>query len=151
MPIIIPHPQALVNATGATDPQYQIGVGLPFNNGNGVFNGTLTTEQQLRANLINYVLTDSGERVFNDIGLGIGTFLFEKADSYNKDPEDDFIVPGLNEMIDFVKDGINTNFPEINVKEVKFIRGSRTSEIILSITYTFFASTSTVDIAINTN
>jgi len=151
MPILIPHPQALVNSTGATDPQYQIGVGLPFNNGNGVFNATLTTEQQLRANLINYVLTDSGERVFNEFGLGIGKFLFEKTDSYDKDPDDDFIIPGVNEMVDFVTEGINTNFPEIDVREVKFTKGSRISEIVLSITYAFFSQTSTIDIAINTN
>ena len=145
MPILVP-PQNI------NDPQYQIGVGLPFNNGEGVFNSTLTTEEQIRANLINYVLTDPVERPFNPLfGLGIGKFLFEKNDSYDKDPNDDLIIPGINEMIDFVTQGINSNFPEINVKEVKFARGSRVSEIMLSITYTFFSQPSTVDIAINTN
>jgi hypothetical protein len=92
------------------------------------------------------------ERPFNPLfGLGIGKFLFEKNDSYDKDPNDDLIIPGINEMIDFVTQGINSTFPEINVKEVKFTRGSRVSEIMLSITYTFFSQPSTVDIAINTN
>ena len=54
-------------------------------------------------------------------------------------------------MVDFVTEGINNFFPEIDVKEVKFTRGSRTSEIVLSITYTFFSQPSTVDIAINSN
>jgi len=141
----------LIPSQTITDPQFQIGIGLPFNNGNGVFNNTLTTEQQIRANLINYVLTDSGERVFNDFGLGIGNFLFEKVDSYDKDPNDDFVIPGLNEMIEFVTEGINVNFPEIDVKEVKFTQGNHSSEVVLSITYTFFSQPSTIDIAINTN
>lgn len=145
MPILVP-PQSISN------PQYQIGVGLPFNNGQGVFNSTLTTEEQIKANLINFVLTDSEERVFNNnFGLGIGKFLFEKNDSYDKDPNDEIIIPGINEMIDFVTEGINNFFPEIDVKKVNFTRGSRTSEIILSITYTFFSQPSTVDIAINSN
>ena len=145
MPILVP-PQSISN------PQYQIGVGLPFNNGQGVFNSTLTTEEQIKANLINFVLTDSEERVFNNnFGLGIGKFLFEKNDSYDKDPNDEVIIPGINEMVDFVTEGINNFFPEIDVKKVNFTRGSRTSEIILSITYTFFSQPSTVDIAINSN
>lgn len=145
MPILVP-PQSISN------PQYQIGVGLPFNNGQGVFNSTLTTEEQIKSNLINFVLTDSEERVFNNnFGLGIGKFLFEKNDSYDKDPNDEIIIPGINEMIDFVTEGINNFFPEIDIKKVNFTRGSRTSEIILSITYTFFSQPSTVDIAINSN
>ena len=145
MPILVP-PQSISN------PQYQIGVGLPFNNGQGVFNSTLTTEEQIKANLINFVLTDSEERVFNNnFGLGIGKFLFEKNNSYDKDPNDEIIIPGINEMVDFVTEGINNFFPEIDVKKVNFTRGGRTSEIILSITYTFFSPPSTVDIAINSN
>ena len=145
MPILVP-PQNINN------PQFQIGVGLPFNNGNGVFNSTLTTEEQIKANLINYVLTDSEERVFNNnFGLGIGKFLFEKNDSFDKDPNDNVLIPGINEMVDFVKEGISTNFPEIDLKEVKFTRGNRVSEIVLSITFTFFSQPSTVDIQLNTN
>ncbi len=145
MPILVP-PQNITN------PQYQIGVGLPFNNGNGVFNSTLTTEEQIKANLINFVLTDSEERVFNNnFGLGIGKFLFEKNDSYDKDPNNEMIIPGINEMVDFVTEGISTNFPEIDLKEVKFNRGNRVSEILLSITYTFFSQPSTLDIQLNTN
>ena len=41
-----------------------VGVSLPFN-GPAVFNPTFTTREQTKSNLINYLLTNLGERVFN--------------------------------------------------------------------------------------
>ena len=41
-----------------------VGFSLPFN-GPAVFNPTFTTREQTKSNLINYLLTNRGERVFN--------------------------------------------------------------------------------------
>jgi hypothetical protein len=71
-----------------------IGVALPFgridvtslNNivsssyttGPGVFTSTYSTKDQIKSNLINLILTDKGERVFNpEFGAGIRKMLFE--------------------------------------------------------------------------
>jgi phage baseplate assembly protein W len=42
-----------------------IGINVLFNNGTNVFNQTFTTKDQVKSNLINYILTDKGERLFN--------------------------------------------------------------------------------------
>ncbi len=54
-----------------------IGVSLPFN-APQVFTQTYTTQEQIKSNIINYVLTDRGERVFNPtFGSNIRASLFE--------------------------------------------------------------------------
>ncbi len=42
-----------------------IGINVLFNNGTSVFNQTFTTKEQVKSNLINYILTDKGERFFD--------------------------------------------------------------------------------------
>ena len=54
-----------------------IGVSLPFN-GPGVFNSTYTTKDQIKSNLVNLLLTDTGERIMNpNFGTNLKRFLFE--------------------------------------------------------------------------
>lgn len=55
-----------------------IGVTLPFNNPNGVFNMSLTNKEQVLSNLKNLLLTAKGERYFQpEFGTDIRTVLFE--------------------------------------------------------------------------
>jgi len=55
-----------------------IGVSLPFN-GQGVFNKTFTTRDQIKSNLINLILTNKGERVMNpEFGSDVRKSLFEQ-------------------------------------------------------------------------
>ena len=54
-----------------------IGVSLPFK-GPGVFNSTYTTKDQIRSNLVNLLLTSTGERVMNpSFGTDLRKFVFE--------------------------------------------------------------------------
>jgi len=54
-----------------------VGVNLPYT-GNAVFNTTYTTRDATKANLINYFLTNKGERYLNpDFGSDIRLLLFE--------------------------------------------------------------------------
>jgi phage baseplate assembly protein W len=58
-------------------PSVGVGVNLPFT-GNAVFNTTYTTSDATKANLINYFLTNKGERYFNpSFGSDITLLLFE--------------------------------------------------------------------------
>jgi phage baseplate assembly protein W len=58
-------------------PRKAIGVNLPFS-GPAVFNLTYQTKDAIKANLINFFLTNPGERVFNlDFGAGLRRFIFE--------------------------------------------------------------------------
>jgi hypothetical protein len=56
-----------------------IGVSLPFNGPNGKpFNSTYSTKDQIKSNLINLILTNKGERVFNpEFGADLKRVLFE--------------------------------------------------------------------------
>ena len=55
-----------------------LGVSLPFNGPSGPFNSTYSTKNQIKSNLINLLLTNKGERVFNpEFGANLKTILFE--------------------------------------------------------------------------
>ncbi len=61
-------------------PNIGIGVGLPFN-APGVFTITYTTKEQIRANIINFLLTNRGERVMNpNFGANLRGLLFSQID-----------------------------------------------------------------------
>lgn len=54
-----------------------VGVDIPFT-GKAVFNSTYTTKDAIKANLINYFLTNKGERYFNPgFGSDVRLLLFE--------------------------------------------------------------------------
>ncbi len=55
-----------------------IGVSIPFSN-SAVFNQTFTTADQIKSNLINYFLTNKGERILNPTyGGDLRNLLFEQ-------------------------------------------------------------------------
>jgi len=83
-----------------------IGVSLPFNGPAGPFNSTYSTKDQIKSNLVNLLLTNKGERVFNpEFGCDLGRVLFE----------------GINEdIVTTITDLVNTNV-EIFVPEVQVI------------------------------
>jgi len=60
------------------NPRKAVGVALPFN-APGVFSSTFITKDSIRNNLINYLLTNPGERLFNPtFGAGIRNYIFEQ-------------------------------------------------------------------------
>jgi len=59
-------------------PRKAVGVGLPFSS-TSVFNSTYTTQDALKSNLINYLLTEKSERFLNpDLGAGLRALLFDQ-------------------------------------------------------------------------
>lgn len=61
-----------------------IGINVLFNNGNNVFNQTFTTKDQVKSNLINYILTNKGERFFNPtFGGDLRASLFDPDSSFD--------------------------------------------------------------------
>jgi len=87
-----------------------IGFGFPLN-GNAVFVPTYQTKDQIQADLINFCLTNTGERVFNpNFGLNLRSLLFENVTDSS-----------LDELKEIVSSGISNSFPQVKVKEIKFI------------------------------
>ena len=66
-------------------PRKAVGVALPFN-APAVFDSTYITKDATRNNLINYLLTNPGERPFNPtFGAGIRKYIFEQINSATLD------------------------------------------------------------------
>jgi phage baseplate assembly protein W len=91
-------------------PRVAIGVNLPFN-GAGVFVPNFETKDAIKNNLINYFLTNPGERPANPtFGAGLRAYIFTQIDSGN---------------LDFIKEDIQqklgTNFPNIAVNSVEVL------------------------------
>jgi len=64
-------------------PRIGIGVNLPFSEGNG-FTPNYTTAESIRYNLINYFLTNPGERPGNpQFGGGLRRFIFSQINQNN--------------------------------------------------------------------
>jgi len=60
-----------------------VGVSIPFN-GLIAFNPTYTTTEQIKSNLINFILTNKGERVLNpNFGSDLRRFIFENITESN--------------------------------------------------------------------
>lgn len=71
-----------------------IGISVLFNNGTNVFNQTFTTKEQVKSNLINYILTNKGERLFDPT---FGGDL--RASLFNPDSSFDSVAASLEQEI----------------------------------------------------
>tara|TARA_B110000483_G_C18178968_1_gene536181 strand:+ start:317 stop:724 length:408 start_codon:yes stop_codon:yes gene_type:complete len=101
-----------------------IGINLPLN-GRAVFNPNYQTKDAIKSNLINYFLTNPGERNANPtFGAGLRSFLFEQINSDNLD----FLEENIQEKI-------NNQFPNIIVEDVELISNQDKNEIKITITY----------------
>ena len=101
-----------------------IGYGFPLN-GNAVFKPTYQTRDQIKANLINYLLTNKKERVFNpNFGADLRALLFENI-----------IENNLENLQDIIQSDINKFFPMVNVREIKFDKLEDNNTINFSLTY----------------
>ena len=90
-----------------TRPDIGIGVNLPFSEG-GVFTSNFTTADAIKANLINYFLTNPGERPGNPaFGGGLREFIFQQISTEN-----------LDYLIEDVSRKIATEFPNVILEEL---------------------------------
>lgn len=125
-----------------TQPSKAVGVALPFSGeGDAVFNSTYTTKSQLNSNIINFFLTNKGERVFYpNYGGNLRATIFEQINSNN---------------IDALKSQIETdlanNFPEARVLEVEVLGNEDLNTIQVNITYTVVLSGETDTVSLNFN
>jgi phage baseplate assembly protein W len=101
-----------------------LGVGLPFN-ANAVFNQNFTTKDQTKSNLINFFLTNKGERPFRpNFGANL------REDIFQTSTESDYDL--LKEKISFE---LSQNFPNINLDGVNIIGSEDLNTIRVTISY----------------
>jgi phage baseplate assembly protein W len=114
-----------------------VGFGFPLN-GPAVFVPTYTTREQTKSNLINYLLTNKGERVFNpNFGADLRNLLFENVLDRTTD-----------ELQETIQNDINLYFPQVDVKQIQFINQPDNNTINFSLTYTIANFGITDDITI---
>ena len=103
-----------------------LGVGLPFNGGgDAVFNSNYTTKDQTKSNLVNFFLTNKGERPFRpNFGANLRADIFQAA------TESDYDL--LKEKISFE---ISQNFPNINVDSIIIVGSEDHNTIRVTISY----------------
>jgi phage baseplate assembly protein W len=101
-----------------------IGVSLPFN-GPGVFNSTFTTKNQIKSNLVNLLLTSTGERIMNpNFGTLLKRFLFEGITDSN-----------LESLKDNLLNSISIYIPDITVTSIIITPNTDYNSIDLNIDY----------------
>jgi phage baseplate assembly protein W len=95
-----------------------IGVSLPFGNTytNKLFNQTFSTSEQIKSNLVNLLLTNRGERIFNpEFGCGLREILFEQVTPLTEDNIRDTIISSINIYV-----------PDITINNIEIISSENT-------------------------
>jgi phage baseplate assembly protein W len=102
-----------------------IGVSLPFN-GPGVFNSTYSTKNQIKSNIINLLLTNSGERIMNpNFGANIKSILFEGMT--------DSIIPLIQDKITAA---FSAYIPQAKINNIDVIFSEDTYTVNVTVNYT---------------
>jgi phage baseplate assembly protein W len=105
-------------------PSVGVGVSIPFTS-DQVFTTTYTTRDAIKVNLINYLLTEQGERFLNpEVGAGLRQFIF------GQNTED------TSESVkEVVQAGIDRWFPNITVNQLTTQPSPDTNTFTLYINY----------------
>ena len=105
-------------------PSIGVGGALPFNTP-AVFQTVYTTKEQLKYNIINFLLTDKRERVFNpSFGAGIREKVFEQITTDTIDALDNQI-----------RSGIQQYFPNVVITNLTF--GGNPDQNLLTIQFSY--------------
>ena len=103
-----------------------IGVDIPFN-GSAVFKSNYQTKDAIKNNLINYFLTEPGERIGNpNFGAGLKNYIFSQINDGN---------------LDFIKEDIQTKlnryFSNVLIKELNITQSYIDSIPVYNITFKY--------------
>lgn len=117
------------------NPAVGIGLSVPFQSSaisgsDSVFNINYTTSEQIKYNMINWFLTNKGERVFNsNFGGNISNYVFEPND------------PNTTEVLKRgIEEDIAVIFPMVKLKEVIVLSDPEYQYIEAKIFYSVFSS-----------
>ena len=101
-----------------------VGVDLPFSTP-GVFKPNYTTANATKYNLLNFLLTNPGERPLNPtFGGGLRAFIFEQI-----------VDDNLGFLKEEIEEKINTFLPNISIKDLKISSQPNTNTISVSLSY----------------
>jgi len=114
----------------AGDPRFTENLSPIYSTGNSIFNSTYTTTEQIKSNIINYVLTNKGERVLNpNFGSNLRAFIFENITESN-----------LRALEMKLTSDIKDNFPSVNVISLTLTPAYEENAIQLDIVYSIYGN-----------
>ena len=95
------------NLNGNKRPSTGVGISLPFDGYTGI-NSTYSTQAATKSNLLNFLLTDNRERIFNpNFGSGLRSLIFEQITTST-----------AGELQNMVTQEIATYFPNIIIEKL---------------------------------
>tara|TARA_R110001599_G_scaffold5115_1_gene25656 strand:+ start:127 stop:531 length:405 start_codon:yes stop_codon:yes gene_type:complete len=105
-------------------PSTAVGVDIPFN-GKAVFKSNFQTKDAIKNNLINFFLTDPGERYLNPtFGGGLRKFVFQQLDSNN-----------TNFLKEDISTKLKTFFPNVNIISLNIFQNNDLNSLIIDLNY----------------
>ena len=123
-----------------TKPGKAVGVAIPFN-APGVFYSTYTTQTAIKNNLINFFLTDPGERYLNPtFGGGLRAFIFEQIADNN-----------IESLKEDVQAKLVSYFPNVIVNNLEVLRDPDYNTISVELKYSIQDTTISDEIQIAFN
>jgi len=116
-------------------PQRALGISVLFN-GPNVFVQNTTTRENVKANLINFVLTNKGERIMDpNFGGDVRRILFDPTTN-------------VDSIIATLEEDINRYVPNVVVENISITTNPDAYEASLTILYSIFNQSDTVNINI---
>ena len=105
-------------------PRKAVGVSLPFSS-KSVFTSTYTTQDALKSNLINFLLTNKGERYLNPtFGANLRSLLFEQM-----------VVDVRDEIDSTIRTGIKTWFSNVTINTLTVTESPDTNTLTIYMKY----------------
>ena len=121
-------------------PSVGVGVSIPFSNP-AVFETVYTTKEQLKYNIINFLLTDKRERIFNiNFGAGIRQQLFQQVSNDTIDTLDTQI-----------RSGIEQYFPNVTIVNLTFDPQPNYNLLTIQFSYTINNTGESDNVILNLN
>lgn len=109
-----------------------IGIKIPFDS-NSVFTTVYTSKEQLKYNLINYILTDKRERPMNPtFGLGLRSKIFEQM-----------TLDESEVLQTMIKSELESNFPNVKLIDLSVISDPDHNSIDIKLSYTIISTSET--------
>lgn len=119
-------------------PRKAVGIDIPLS-GNAVFNSTYETKDALKANLLNYFLTNKGERFLNpNFGSNLRNLLFENINNTK-----------LLEIEELVKEDLKVFFPRIKPTQLQLSSDQDTNTVVFFLKYALIDSNINDEVIIN--
>jgi hypothetical protein len=115
-----------------------IGISVLYNNSTNVFNTTTTTKEQVKSNLINFILTNKGERMFDPtFGGNLRASLFQ--------PDSDF-----DSIAAKLEQDIYNYVPNIIIRGINVNKQSDKNTVNIVINYSIYNQEDTLVVNVST-